>query len=81
MTHAVKRYTPDALRAVGLRDGASVGWILRRHGYGARTAASMLLRPIGGVGAALVRGDLTRASFHAATLRGRVQGYLGARSS
>lgn len=80
VTHAVKRYTPAELRAVGLRDGASVGWILRRHGYGARTTARMLLRPLGGIGASLAHGDVTRASFHAATLRGRVRGYLGAPS-
>ena len=75
--HAVKRYSPAELRAVGLRDGASVGWILRRHGYGARATARMLLRPMGGIGLALARGDLSRASFHAATLRGRLRGYAG----
>ena len=80
VTHARKRYTSSELRAVGLRDGASVGWMLRRHGYGGRTTARMLLRPVGGIGASLVRGDLTRASFHAATLRGRVRGYVGAPS-
>lgn len=79
--HARKEYSPAALRAVGLRDGASVGWILRRHGYGARATARMLLRPVGGAGAALARGDLARASFHAATLAGRVRGYLGAPST
>lgn len=78
VTHAVKRYAPSDLRAVGLRDGASVGWILRRHGYGPQTTARMLLRPLGGIGASLVHGDVTRASFHAATLGGRVRGYLGA---
>jgi len=81
ITHARKEYSPSELRAVGLRDGASVGWILRRHGYGLRTTARMLLRPVGGIGASLVHGDLARASFHAATLRGRVQGYFGAPSS
>jgi len=81
VTHPLKRYAPEELRAVGLRDGASVGWILRRHGYGARTTARMMLRPLGGIGTSLAHRDLTRASFHAATLRGRVQGYLGARSS
>ena len=78
VTHAVKSYAPAELRAVGLRDGASVGWILRRHGYAAETTARMLLRPLGGIGASLVHGDFTRASFHAATLRGRVRGYLRA---
>jgi GT2 family glycosyltransferase len=75
--HAVKRYTPGELRAVGLRDGASVGWILRRHRYGPAATTRMLVRPIGGVGVALAHGDLTRASFHAETLRGRLKGYLG----
>lgn len=77
VTHARKRYTPQELRTVGFRDGASVGWILRRHGYGARETARMLVRPVGGIGAALLRRDLTRASFHAATLGGRVRGYVG----
>jgi glycosyltransferase involved in cell wall biosynthesis len=81
VTHARKRYTASELRAVGHRDGASVGWMLRRHGYGARKTARMLVRPVGGIGASLVRGDLTRASYHAATLGGRVRGYLGAPSS
>ena len=79
--HAVKRYTPRELRRVGRRDGASVGWILRRHGYGRRTVGRMLLRPLGGMGLALARGDVARASFHAATLQGRVRGYLGYPSS
>ena len=79
--HAVKQYTPSELRAVGLRDGASVGWILRRHGYGPRATARMLIRPLGGAGLALARGDVTRASFHAETLHGRVKGYLGFSSS
>jgi GT2 family glycosyltransferase len=81
VTHARKRYGAPELRAVGLRDGASVGWILRRHGYGPRATARMLLRPVGGAGVSLARGDLARASFHAATLSGRVRGYLGAPSS
>ena len=81
VTHARKRYTASELRAVGHRDGASVGWMLRRHDYGRRSAARMLLRPVGGIGASLLRGDLTRASFHAATLRGRVRGYVGAPSA
>jgi GT2 family glycosyltransferase len=78
--HAVKRYTAAELRRVGLRDGASVGWILRRHGYGPRATARMMLRPLGGVAVSLARRDVSRARFHAATLRGRVRGYLGSSS-
>jgi glycosyltransferase involved in cell wall biosynthesis len=66
------------LGAVGARDGASLGYILRKHDYPARTVAGMLVRPAGGVLLALVRNDRTRARFHAATLRGRVLGYRGA---
>ena len=77
VTHARKEYSAVELRAVGLRDGASVGWILRRHRYGPRTVGRMLVRPLGGIGVALLHGDLGRARFHVATLRGRVRGYLG----
>jgi glycosyltransferase involved in cell wall biosynthesis len=81
VTHPRRAYSDAELRAVGLRDGASIGWILRRHGYGPRTTGRMLLRPLGGAAASLLRGDVRRASFHAATLRGRVRGYLGAPSA
>jgi len=66
---------------VGVRDGASVGYLLRKHRYPARTVARMLVRPAGGVVASLARGDKARASFHAATLRGRMRGYRAASSS
>jgi glycosyltransferase involved in cell wall biosynthesis len=58
------------LAAVGARDGASMGYILRKHGYPASIVARMLLRPAGGV---LL--DPRRARFHLATLRGRLRGY------
>jgi glycosyltransferase involved in cell wall biosynthesis len=58
------------LAAVGKRDGASIGYILRKHNYPPRVVARMLLRPAIGV---LV--DPRRARFHLATLRGRALGY------
>lgn len=64
---------------VGLRDGASVGYVLRKHDYPARTLVRMLVRPIGGVAVSLARGDGARASYYASTFRGRVLGYRGAR--
>lgn len=76
--HAVKRYTPAELRGVGRRDGESIGWILRRHGYGARATARMLARPLGGVCLSLARRDLAQAGFQAATLAGRLHGYVRA---
>ncbi|HSC92986.1 MAG TPA: glycosyltransferase family A protein [Gaiellaceae bacterium] len=63
------------LAAIGRRDGASVGYVLRRHGYARGTVARMLVRPAGGAALSLLRGDVRRARFHAATLRGRLQGY------
>jgi hypothetical protein len=62
-------------RGVGGRDGASIGYILRKHGYPIATVGKMLIRPLGGALVALARGDRERAGFHVATLRGRVRGY------
>jgi len=64
------------LRAVGARDGASIGYLLRKHRYPLRTVAPMLVRPAGGVALSVLRNDRARAQFHAATLRGRLLGYL-----
>jgi GT2 family glycosyltransferase len=62
------------LRARGLRDGASVGYILRKHRYPARVVARMIVRPLGGAVLSLARGDRAQARFHLATLRGRIVG-------
>ena len=75
VTHPLRAFTPDELIAIGARDGASVGLLLRKHHYGARMVARMLLRPALGIPVALVRGDLTGARFRLATLRGRLRGY------
>jgi glycosyltransferase involved in cell wall biosynthesis len=72
--HELRQYSSKELRAVGYRDGAAVGFILRRHGYGRRAKARMLVRPVGGAAVALARRDLAAARFHAATLRGRIVG-------
>jgi glycosyltransferase involved in cell wall biosynthesis len=62
-------------RSVGARDGAGVGYLLRKHRYPPRTVATMLARPAGGVVLSVLKNDRARAGFHAATLRGRLQGY------
>jgi len=61
--------------AFGAREGASLGYILRKHGYPARTLARMFVRPVGGVVVALAQRDYRRARFQLDTLRGRVRGY------
>ena len=75
--HELRTFTSEELRAVGQRDGGSVGYILRKHRYSLRVVARMVVRPVGGVVVSLVRGDVARARFHVATLRGRVRGLRG----
>ena len=64
---------------IGRRDGAVVGYLLRKHGYPARTRGRMLVRPLGGAVVSLGRGDLGRARYHAASFRGRLEGLRGRR--
>ena len=63
---------------VGFRDGASVGYLLRKHHYSRRVVARMFVRPVGGAMAALVRLDAARARYYGASLRGRWRGYIDA---
>jgi GT2 family glycosyltransferase len=72
--------SPVELRTVGYRDGASIGYILRKHRYPVRVLARMLVRPVGGALASLLRANVPQAGFHVVTLRGRLAGYRGARS-
>jgi glycosyltransferase involved in cell wall biosynthesis len=65
---------PDADR-YGAREGASLGYILRKHDYPKRTVARMLIRPAGGAIVALAQRDRRRARFQLDTWRGRVRGY------
>lgn len=67
--------------AIGFRDGASLGYLVRKNRYPARTVGRMLVRPVGGIAASLARLDGAGAAYRFATLRGRVRGYLGASSS
>jgi GT2 family glycosyltransferase len=63
------------LEAIAARDGASLGYILRKHRYPPSKVARMLVRPVGGAVLAALRNDRRRARFHIATLHGRVAGY------
>lgn len=71
---------PDDVET-GARDGASVGYILRKHSFPARTLVRMLVRPLGGALLALARRDGARARYYLATVRGRLTGYRGASPS
>jgi GT2 family glycosyltransferase len=75
--HPRKTLSPGELRSLGYRDGASVGFLLRKHRYPLPALLPMLARPVGGAALALARGNPARSRFHLATFRGRVAGYLG----
>jgi glycosyltransferase involved in cell wall biosynthesis len=77
VTHDERPLDSSGLSALGYRDGASVGYILRKHGYPRRMRARMIVRPVGGALLSLVRLDPTRARYHIATLHGRVRGLRG----
>jgi GT2 family glycosyltransferase len=66
---------------IGARDGASIGYLLRRHDYPLRVVLRMLLRPLGGAFVSLLRFDGGRSSYYVATFRGRIRGYRGAKRS
>lgn len=72
---------PDELPLRVRVNAASIGYVLRKHRYPARTVARMLVRPLGGAALALLRGDLPAARVQTATLRGRIAGYRGGRPS
>jgi glycosyltransferase involved in cell wall biosynthesis len=67
--------------AIGFRDGSSIGYLLRKHGYPARVLGRMLARPAGGALLSIARLDPGTARYQAATLRGRLTGYRGASPS
>jgi glycosyltransferase involved in cell wall biosynthesis len=67
--------------ARGFRDGASVGYLLRKHRYPPRVLARMLVRPVGGAVVALAHRDVERSQYYVQTLRGRIRGYLASSAS
>jgi GT2 family glycosyltransferase len=73
--HDQPTLSPSALRARGYRDGASLGYILRKHRYSKGEVARRLFRPIGGALLALARLDIAQARVHASNLRGRIAGF------
>ena len=81
VTHDPPTLDAAALRALRYRDGASVGYVLRKHAYPRSVLGRMLVRPLGGAAASLVRLDGQRARAHLATLRGRIAGYRARSSS
>jgi GT2 family glycosyltransferase len=75
VTHPNKQISSTDRRSLAGRDGASVGYILRKHAYPKRTVGRMFMRPVGGALLALARLDRGQAAFQLSTLRGRLLGY------
>jgi GT2 family glycosyltransferase len=75
VTHDAPSLEAEALQKLRYRDGASVGYLLRKHDYTPEVVARMLTRPLGGAATSLLRLDPARSGLHVATLRGRVMGY------
>jgi len=73
--HPRRALSTDELRAIGARDGGSVGYILAKDRYPAAAVARMVVRPLAGAAMSVVGADVGRARFHLATLRGRLRGY------
>ena len=75
VTHDAPSLEPEKLQKLRYRDGASVGYLLRKHDYPPQVVARMLTRPLGGAAVSLLRLDPARSGLHLATLRGRLTGY------
>ncbi len=75
VTHRDKAPTSEERRALAYRDGASVGYVLRKNRYSRRVVGRMLARPLGGALLSLVKLNASGAHERFATWRGRVAGY------
>jgi GT2 family glycosyltransferase len=75
----VRHDVRDDDASIGARDGASVGYLLRKHDYRARVVVRMLVRPLGGAILAIGKLDVDLARRRLATFRGRARGYRGAK--
>lgn len=79
--HELAAHDRAGLLARGRREGASVGFLLRKHDYPLSTLTRMAVRPLGGLAVSLARRDTAMARFYTETFRGRVRGYLDVTSS
>jgi GT2 family glycosyltransferase len=75
VTHTAKTLADAERRAVAYRDGASVGYVLRKNRYPSRVVARMLVRPLGGALVSLLKLDGSHVRRRLASWRGRVAGY------
>ena len=60
----------------GLRDGLSLGYVMRKNRVPTRIVARMLVRPLLAIPVRLAHGDVRGTRFQAATLAGRTRGLI-----
>ncbi|MDO9706817.1 glycosyltransferase family 2 protein [Paracraurococcus lichenis] len=75
VVHPDKRLTPVAVERAALY-GRGMGFVLRRHAAPAGVWLPFMVRPLGGIALSLLRFRLLAARYYAATLRGRLEGFL-----
>jgi glycosyltransferase involved in cell wall biosynthesis len=75
IVHPDKRLTEVAVDRAVLY-GAGLGRVLRRHASSPVTWLPFLVRPVGGMLLAAARGQAVQRRYYAATLTGRVRGFL-----
>jgi glycosyltransferase involved in cell wall biosynthesis len=75
IVHPDKRLTPVAVERAALY-ARGMGFVLRRHAVPAGVWLPFMVRPLGGVLVSALRGRLLAARYYAATLRGRLGGFL-----
>lgn len=75
IVHPDKRLTPVAVERAALY-ARGMGFVLRRHAVPAGVWLPFMVRPLGGVVLSALRGNLLAARYYAATLRGRLAGFL-----
>jgi hypothetical protein len=73
--HPDKRLSDVAVERAE-RYGRGLGFALRRHGAPLATLSTFLVRPLGGVGASLLRGRMHEAGYYWMTVRGRLAGMM-----
>jgi glycosyltransferase involved in cell wall biosynthesis len=75
IVHPDKRLTPVAVERAALY-ARGMGFVLRRHAVPAGVWLPFMVRPLGGVLVSALRGNLLAVRYYAATLRGRLEGFL-----
>ncbi len=75
IVHPDKRLTPVAVARAALY-ARGMGFVLRRHAVPAGVWLPFMVRPLGGIALSALRGNLLAARYYAATLRGRLAGFL-----